>query len=125
MNKLKLLKWYLYFFGAANIATSLLIPLVFGESFLWQPRNLATDLMIGSIYLALGISMMRTAAAPENHKGFIDFVVLANVSHAFVMLVFAQKPVHIYLDAGFVAVVGVLPLLLYPWGLKNFLRYQK
>jgi len=124
MNKVKILRIYLYVFGAGNIITSLLIPFALGDSLLWYPRNLATDLMVGSLYLAMGIGMLCIAKRPEGQKGFIDFIVLANILHAAVMIVFAQKPVHIYLDAGFVGLMGAVPLFAYPWGIRNFLRYS-
>jgi hypothetical protein len=123
MKKVKLLKIYLYIFGIGNVVTSLLVPLVFGDAVLWHPRNLATDLMVGSVYLAMGIVMVCIARKPENHKGFIDFIVIANIFHAIVMIVFAQKPSHIYLDAGFIGLMGVIPLFIYPWGITKFLKY--
>ena len=124
MKKTALLRKYLYFFGIAKIASSFTIPLVLGDTILWQPRNLPTDLMVGSLYLAMGIGMVCIARTVEKHKGFIDFIVMANVFHAVIMIVFAQKPIHIYLDAGFIGLMGLLPLLVYPWGVANFLRHR-
>lgn len=123
IEKVKILKMYLYIFGAGNVITSLVIPIAFGDSILWQPRNLATDFMVGSIYLAMGIGMLCVAKKPEEQKGFIDFIVMSNIFHAIVMIIFAQKPSHIYLDAGFVGLMGIVPLLVYPWGLNKFLKY--
>ena len=125
INKVSLLKICLYIFGIGNIVTSLLTPLLLGEALLWEPRNLATDLMLGSVYLAMGIGMICIAKKPESQKGFIDFVVMSNIFHAIVMIVFAQKPIHVYLDAGYVGLMGVMPLFIYPWGIKNFLRFNE
>jgi hypothetical protein len=124
IRKFKILQIYLYVFGLINIITSFVIPLAFGDTVLWHPRNLPTDLMVGSMYLAMGIVMLCISKKPEAHKGFIDFIVMANIFHAIVMIVFAQKPSHIYLDAGFIGLMGVLPLLMYPWGVNRFLKYS-
>lgn len=123
MNREKLLTLYLYIFGFGNIITSFGIPVLFGDSLLWYPRNLPTDLMVGSLYLAMGIIMVLIAKDPQKHKAFIDFVVLGNIFHALIMVFFAQKPSHIYVDAAFIAIMGVVPLFLYPWPLLTILRY--
>ena len=124
IKKIKILKIYLYVFGIGNIVTSFVIPIAFGDSVLWHPRNLTTDLMVGSIYFAMGICMMCIVKKPEEQKGFIDFIIMSNIFHAMVMIIFAQKPSHIYLDAGFIGLMGVVPLLVYPWGIKKFLKYS-
>lgn len=86
-------------------------------------RNLPTGLMVGSLYMAMGIVMVLIAKkAPEN-KGFIDFIVVGNILHASVMAIYAQKPEHLYLDALFILIMGLIPLFIYPWPLKTFLRY--
>lgn len=104
---------------------ALVIPVMFADELLWTPRNLPTDLMVGSLYLAMGIIMVRVAGCPNQHKGFIDFLIVANTLHALVMVVFAQKPSHIFLDAGFIGATGLLPLALYPWPLGKFLSYNR
>jgi hypothetical protein len=42
-----------------------------------------------------------------------------------VMIVFAQRPSHIYLDSGFIGAMGVIPLFLYPWPLRKLLNYNR
>jgi hypothetical protein len=69
----------------------------------------------------MGIVMIANAKNPINNKSFTDFLILANTAHAFVMLVTAQHIRQIILDVLPVGLMGVLPLLVYPWGLKNFL----
>lgn len=71
--------------------------------------------MVGSLYFALGIVMLLASKAPMKHKAFVDFIII--------MVVYAQTLWHIVLDAGFVGAMGLIPLVLYPWGMKTFLRY--
>lgn len=123
LNKIQLLSTYLMVFGIANIASSIVVP-VFFRSLLWTPYNFATDLMVGSIYLAIGVVMVSISKEPMRHKGFIDFLILANLLHASVMVIWAQKASHVYIDAVFIGETGVVPLILYPWSLSNFLRYD-
>jgi hypothetical protein len=80
--------------------------------------------MIASIYLAMGIIMVLIAKVPLNHKSFIDFVILANILHALVMLVTARNFYHIIFDFAPIALMGVIPLFIYPWGIANFLRLK-
>ena len=120
-----MLKIYFYTFGISNILTSFLVPVFFGETLLWSPRNLATDLMVGSLYLAMGIVMIRVASSPFKHKAFVDFVVVSSILHTIVMIVLAQKPSHVFVDAGYMAAMGIIPLLLYPWPLAKFLKYDR
>jgi len=122
MNKIKLLRYYLYVFGFGNLFLLSFSPILFGDILLWSPRNIPTELMIGSIYFAMGIIMLMTAKNPLSHKSFVDFVVVANIFHAIVMILFAQNIFHLG-DAALIGLMGVLPLLFYPWSLKNFLRY--
>ncbi len=124
MNKKKLLTAYCYIFGVGNILTSFIIPIFFGDELLWYPRSIATDLMVGSLYMAMGIVMVMIAKSPENHKSFIDFLIVSNNLHAIVMVIFAQKPSHIFIDSGFIGLMGIIPLLLYPWPLRKFLTYN-
>ena len=111
-------------FGVANILTSFAIPIFFGDLLLWTPRNLPTELMVGSLYLAMGIIMLLAARDPLRQQAFVDFVILANLFHAIVMLFYAEKPVHILLDVVFIGSMALIPLLLYPWGIKRLLRYR-
>jgi hypothetical protein len=122
MNREKLLRYYLFVFGFANLFLLSFAPILLGDLLLWSPRNIPTELMIASIYFAMGITMLITAKKPLAHKSFIDFVVVANVFHSIVMIIFAQNIFHLS-DAAIIGLMGVLPVLFYPWGLKNFLRY--
>jgi hypothetical protein len=106
-----------------NLLTAFSVPLFFGDVLLWSPRNIPTELMIGGLYFAVGIVMILVARNPLSHKAFVDFVVISNILHAIVMLVYATNVLQVVLDVGFVGSMGVLPLLFYPWGLKKFLQY--
>jgi len=124
MKKEESLRYYLIIFGLFNIfILAFIIPLFFGDILLWSPRNLPTDMMIGSINLAMGMIMLLVAQNPMRHKSFIDFIIISNVFHAIVMFVYAQNIMHIF-DAMTVCSIGVLPLLFYPWSLRDFLRYR-
>jgi hypothetical protein len=39
------------------------------------------------------------------------------------MAIYAEHVGHLLVDVGFMGLMGVLPLLFHPWGLRNFLRY--
>jgi len=122
MSKERYLKYYLYVFGFISIFIITTVPIIFGDLFLWAPRNLPTEVMLASIYLAMGIVMIVVAKNPIGQKSFIDFLIIANLLHAFVMLVTAQHPLQIILDVVPIGAMGLLPLIFYPWGLRNFLR---
>jgi cadmium resistance protein CadD (predicted permease) len=79
--------------------------------------------MVGSIYFALGVIMVLVAKTAENHKALVDFLIIGNFLHCIIMIVYAQTAVHVLIDAGFIGLMGLIPLVLYPWGLKKFLRY--
>lgn len=123
MSKTKLLTIYLYVFGIGNLITSIVFPVFFGDELLWQPRNLPTDLMVGSLYFAMGVIMLSIARNPAANKAFIDYIILGNLIHAVVMVVYAQQPTHIYIDALLIGSMGIIPLVLYPWPLNKLLRY--
>jgi hypothetical protein len=120
-NKHTYLKIYLITFGILNIFIVSTIPVIFGDVFLWRPRNLPTEIMIASLYFAMGVVMIFAARCPEKHKIFVDYLVIANILHALVMLVTIQYPMQILLDVLPIGAMGILPLLFYPWGLRNFL----
>ena len=121
MNKERYLKYYLYVFGFLSIFIITAVPIIFGDVFLWAPRNLPTEVMLASIYLAMGIVMIVVAKNPIGQKSFIDFLIIANVLHALVMLVTVQHPLQIILDVVPIGAIGLLPLFFYPWGLRNIL----
>ena len=120
-TKERFLKYYLYIFGFASALVTTTIPVIFGDIFLWRPRNIPTEIMMASIYLAMGIIMILVARNPIKHKSFIDFVILANTMHACVMVFFVQNPAHLILDVVPIGLMALIPLLMYPWGLRNFL----
>lgn len=119
------LTFFLRLFGIANLITAFTIPIFFGDLLLWTPRNLPTELMVGSLYFAMGIVMLIAARNPLEHRAFIEFAIIANLLHALVMAVFAEKPIQLVLDVGFIGIMGLVLLALYPWGIKNFLRHDK
>jgi hypothetical protein len=124
-TKSRWLRRYLVAFGLLNIfLISFTVPLLFGDLLLWQPRNLPVEMMLSTVYLAMGIVMIAASRNPGNHKALIDFLILANLAHAIVMLLSAQNLWH-FLDVLVVGSLGALPLFFYPWGLREFLRYQK
>ena len=122
--KTRLLRLYFMIFGLLSVLViSFTVPLAFGDQLLWHPRNIPDEMMLAVLYLAMGIVMLLAARRPEDHKAFLDFVILGNVLHAAVMLVYAEHALHVVFDVGAVGVMGVAPLFFYPWGLKRFLRY--
>jgi hypothetical protein len=120
-RKIAYLKTYLLVFGFLNIFIVSTVPVIFGDMFLWQPRNLPTEIMMASLYFAMGVVMAFAARNPEKHKAFVDFLIIANGLHAIVMFIAAQNALQILLDVIPIGAMGTLPLLFYPWGLKNFL----
>ena len=112
---------YLYVFGIVNIFIVTWLPFALAEKMLWTPRNLPDEMMISSIYLAMGIAMIGAARHPTGRKAFVDFLIVANLLHALVMAVMAQNIWQILLDALPIAMMGAIPLMIYPWGLRNFM----
>ncbi len=121
MNKEKILKYYLIIFGMLNLTMLSFGVLLFADLLLWTPRNIPTEIMISSIYFAMGIFMILCSRNPISHKSFIDFIIIANIFHAIVMFLYAENLMHIG-DAIVIGALGVLPLLFYPWGLRKFLK---
>lgn len=123
-NNAKRLKNYLYIFGLLNIfVISFAVPLLFGDWLMWQPRNIPMEMMMSIVYLAMGIVMIRIAKDPLPHKAFIDILVVANLAHALVMLIYAETLWQMLIDVSAIALMGVLPLLFYPWSVRQFMRY--
>lgn len=120
-GKITVLKYYLIIFGLLSLLVFPTVPIIFGDAFLWQPRNLATELMMSIVYFSLGIVMLFSARNPARHQTFVDFVILANVLHAVVMAITAQTTAQYLLDVLPIGIMGLLPLLFYPWGIKNYL----
>ena len=125
MNPTKLLKIYFWSFGLLNIfVISFTVPLIFGNQFLWHPRNPPTEMMMSVIYFAMGVSMILCAKNPKAHKSFLDFLILANCFHAIVMAIYWENIYHILIDTISIGLMGIIPLFFYPWGIKNFLKYS-
>ena len=118
----KYLSIYLYGFGFASIFLITTIPFIWGDLLLWHPRNFPTEIMIAGIYLAMGIVMVITAKRPLNQKSFIDFLILGNLIHASIMLFTASNYFQIIFDVIPIGLMGLIPLLIYPWKIRNFLR---
>jgi len=121
MKKEKILKNYLIIFGLLNLTVLSFGVLLFGDLLLWTPRNIPTEIMISSIYFAMGIVMILCSRNLLSHKSFIDFVIIANIFHAIVMFVYAENFIHIG-DALIIGAMGVMPLFFYPWGLRKFMK---
>ncbi len=77
---------------------------------------------MSAIYFSMGIVMVLAARAPTEHRLFVDFLILSNIVHAVIMILFAQNILHIVVDAGLIGIMGILPLCFYPWGLRNLLQ---
>jgi hypothetical protein len=123
MDKIRFLKYYFWVFGLFNILiVSFTVPLLFGDLLLWQPRNIPVETMISVMYFAMGIIMIFSARNPLVHKSFLDFIIIANILHAIVMVIYTKNFLHLIVDALPIGLMGVLPLLFYPWGLSKFLR---
>ncbi len=117
------LKYYLYLFGLLNLFAIPIVPQL--ASFLfWTPRNVPYELMITAITIAQGFVMLLITRNPLKHKAFIDFLILANTMHAIVMGISFQNLFH-FIGVAAVGSTGLLPLVFYPWGLKNFLLTQQ
>ena len=123
MNKEKYMKLYLYLFGVLNIFfLSFAVPRFFGF-LMWEPRNIPNEMMMAGIYFSMGIVMVFTARNIKKNKGFIDFIILANAVHAIVMAIYAKNIIHI-VDAGGIGLMAMIPVIVYPWGIRNYLRYE-
>ncbi|UCD41422.1 MAG: hypothetical protein JSV69_12730 [Chloroflexota bacterium] len=121
-NKEKYLSIYLYVFGLASIFLITTIPFIWGDLLLWHPRNTPTEIMIAGIYFAMGVVMVLTAKKPSNQKSFIDFLILANLVHALIMIITARNIYQIIFDVIPIGLMGLIPLIVYPWRRRNFFR---
>lgn len=81
-------------------------------------------MMISVIYLSLGIMMLLSAKSPLSHKSLLDFSILGNTLHALVMLFYADKLYHVAVDVVGIALLGLIPLAFYPWGIRKLFRYH-
>lgn len=121
-NNEKYLSIYLYIFGLASIFLITTIPFIWGDLLLWHPRNTPTEIMIAGIYLAMGLIMVLSAKKPLEQKSFVDFLILANLVHAIIMLGTARNIYQIIFDVIPIGLMGLIPLIIYPWKKRNFLR---
>jgi hypothetical protein len=97
-RKISYLKIYLFVFGLFNVFIVSTVPIIFGDLFLWKPRNIPTEIMMASLYFTMGIVMLFATRNPEGSKLFIDFLVIANIIHAVVMLIFIQNSIQLFLE---------------------------
>ncbi|MFW9814280.1 MAG: hypothetical protein ACFFF9_17595 [Candidatus Thorarchaeota archaeon] len=122
MDKEKLLSFYLYLFGLLGITVIAIGPYLLGDDLLWQPRNPPTEIMMSGIYFSMGVVMILAAKTPNRHKLFVDFLILSNIIHSIIMIIFAQNILQIIFDAGLIGLMGFLPLFIYPWGIRSLFR---
>jgi hypothetical protein len=66
--------------------------------------------------------MIFSSKNPGSHKLFIDFIILTNILHALVMLLFITNVYQIVFDVVTIGLMGLIPFLVYPWEVKSFLR---
>lgn len=126
MKKVRILSIFLFYMGLANIFLHPILPWFLPHMFFWTPRNIPYEFMIGGIYIAWGIVMIAASKEPLKNKLFIDFTILGNLFHALVMIFFGiiEQPMHLYGDVLWISALWVVPLVYYPWGIKNFLKQQ-
>ncbi|MEX2008345.1 MAG: DUF6632 domain-containing protein [Candidatus Spechtbacterales bacterium] len=126
MSKEQGLAKFLLVFGLGNILVHPILPWFFQQQFFWTPKNVPYEFMIGGLYIAWGIVMVVASRDPLKHKLFVDFTILGNLFHAIVMIFFGvmEQPKHLYGDVIWISALGVIPLIFYPWGVKNFLRQK-
>ncbi len=120
------LKLYLYVFGFMNIVVlPFVVPFFLGNYLFWSPRNYPVEMMVSSLYFGMGLIMIVIARNPKPHQAFVDFLIISNILHALVMLFTAQNMRHIFIDVSVVVAIGIIPLILYPWRVNNFMNYKK
>lgn len=126
MHKETYLGLFLKWFGLGNIFVHPVLPWFLPHHFFWTPRNIPYEFMIGGIYIALGIVMVVASKEPMKHKLFVDFIVLMNIFHNVVMIYFGitEQPMHLFGDVLWIGALAVIPLIFYPWGLRNFLKVK-
>jgi hypothetical protein len=121
----RVLGGFLVVCGVGNLVVHPILPWLLPALFFWTPRNAAYELMIGGIYMALGVAMIVAGRRPTEHKLFIDAFVLANAFHGATMAYFAAAQhayAHFYGDIPWIGLLALFPLAVYPWPLKSFLR---
>jgi hypothetical protein len=87
--------------------------------FAWGHVGDAEEQMLAVVYIVWGACLWVAARAPERHRLFIDFTILANLAHATVMAVqsFTYRGEHAHLWGDVVilyVVMGVLAALWLP-----------
>lgn len=132
-TRLRWLRLALRFFGGSTVVltgflmAALVLDLsVVGEGsflewyFLWHPRNLAYELMVGAMLAAWGAFLWVAARDPVRHTFFLTFSIVFLGLHALVMA-YAAAVVegefhHVLTDVAFLAFVAGVILVLYPRG---------
>jgi O-antigen ligase len=88
------------------------VPLLLGDLLLWQLRNLPVEMMLSTVYLAMASVMIAASKNPLDHKSFIDFLILANLAHANMMLFSARNWWHMLDVLAVGSLVALPPVLL-------------
>jgi hypothetical protein len=60
--------------------------------YLWRPGNESGETMMLSLYVALGIFLLRAVRNPSAHRSLIAYAGWANLAHATVMALMAIHP---------------------------------
>lgn len=84
---LTFLRWTVLLWGV-SVAAALPLIVAFDplHGWRWAPLNPVYDQMIVSIYVALGIMLIRASREPFEHWSLLQFTVLSSVLHGGVML---------------------------------------
>jgi hypothetical protein len=96
--------------------TAGLYPIVM---YLWRPGNESPgDMMMLSLYVALGIFLLLAAPNPSAHRSLIAYAGWANIAHAAVMTLMAIHPgsdrSDLLTGAAILSPIGVLLIVLTP-----------
>jgi hypothetical protein len=79
------LKIALQVVGVVFIVGPAVFTRIWPSGWIWHPENSAYLQMIFSIYVTLGIFLMRAARDPARHLSLIWFAIWSSVAHALVM----------------------------------------
>lgn len=106
-----------------------LTAFLFPAGFLWRthPESVYDPFspyaaMLGAMYIALAIVLIRSSAEPEKHTAIFDYVIISSIIHGIVMLFQS-----IFIPHELVHLLGDVPLLFvmawafWFWHPKNFL----
>ena len=91
--------------------------------YLATPFDVMMEVMLAVFYVGLGAIMLLVSSHPMEHKSFIDFIIVSNVSLGAFALMFGNSWGHMSAVTFIAAVLAGVPLKCYPWAAKLFLRY--